>query len=203
MPPAVATTTRWHAAGACAQVWGSRRAGLKLRYSNAFNQETHTKHTTYVAFLLQSLDAATMGKLGSQAKRHGEVLQAAGPPPSQGGGSSSRRRRPEQQPGALLPCVLPKAAMDRAAHLLLLEADLRGHPELRRLLGNSSGLTNGQQGDMQQHARIVMVSGNGSGEERQQHRRRPQGRSLGGEERLVLGILSDPRFGFAAKTELP
>jgi hypothetical protein len=205
-----------------------------------------------------------MGKLGSQAKLHGEVLQAAGPPHSQGGGSG-RRRRPELQPGALLPCVLPKAAMDRAAHLLLLEADLRGHPELRLLLGNLAGAASGQQGDMQQHARIVMISGNGSGEEErqqlpqlgrhnQQHqlwqqllrtigassngqqrdgeaaapataeqeaeaqqatqqqqqeqrhrhsRKRPQGRSLAGEERLVLGILSDPRFGFAAKTELP
>jgi hypothetical protein len=37
---------------------------------------------------------------------------------------------------------------------------------------------------------------------RARRRRRP-GRRLSQEERLVLGILGDPRFGFAALTALP
>lgn len=189
-----------------------------------------------------------MTALGRQSKRRGQELQGTAP---------ARGRKKQKRPSdGLLPCVLPRAAADRAAALLMLEADLRGRPELRLLLERSGWPAHGRQestssggasgGGLQPGS----GNGNGSGEpavgrHHQQHhlwqrlervalggeeaaeaaaadagraaaaepsrfeppqprgRKHGKGRVLSAEERLVLGILSDPCFDFATRTALP
>jgi hypothetical protein len=174
---------------------------------------------------VQPLDAATLAALGRQAKRRGAQLAAA-------------RGAGRRDAAALLPCVLSKASLEKAGALLLLEAELRGHPELRPLLGRhaptqpphgaGAGAGEGQHqrgdGELQQapaqgHGRHTEQhqlwrrleramdaagdGGGGGGGAIMARRRRRPGRRLSQEERLVLGILGDPRFGFAALTALP
>lgn len=176
---------------------------------------------------MQGLDSATAVSLGRQAQKHAAQLQ-------EGGSHWQRRRRARPaEPAAaqvLLPCVLSRAAADRAAALLMLEADLRGRPELHALL-HSSGWTGPATAHTagaaaahpgrhnEQHALwrrlergTAQAAGGGEGGDgeaaaggggKKQAKRHRPGRSLSAEERLVLGILSDPRFDFAAKTALP
>lgn len=80
---------------------------------------------------LQPLDAGTMALLGRTSKKHAAELQDA----ASGRPTKSRGKRHSAAEGSvLLPCVVPRAAADRAAQLLMLEADLRGRPELKALL---------------------------------------------------------------------
>ncbi len=179
-----------------------------------------------------------MASLGRQARRHGAQLRESGSHWQRG-----RRGRPAPQPDqaarqVLLPCVLSRGAMDRASALLMLEADLRGRPELHALLHSSgwtwpaeAGAAGAHAGHLgrhnEQHAlwrrlerSLAQAMGGGEGADgqaegeqprqpaatggsRREQRRHRQGRSLSAEERLVLGILSNPRFDFEARTALP
>lgn len=191
-----------------------------------------------------------MASLGRQARRHGQQLRESG-----GHRRRGRRAGQAEQAGqgeaaarqVLLPCVLSRAAVDRASALLALEADLRGRPELHALLhasvwkGPASARAAGSpvghaehEGHLGRHSahhvlwqrleRALTQTGGGdegadadaaaeqaqqselatgNSSSRKKKRRHRPGRTLSAEERLVLGILSDPRFDFAAKTALP
>ncbi|KAL4440032.1 hypothetical protein ABPG75_003033 [Micractinium tetrahymenae] len=194
------------------------------------------------------LDAATMTSLGRQARKHGRQLRDSGGQRRRGRRAQQAQQAEQAQQAAqqvLLPCVLSRAAVVRASALLMLEADLRGRPELQALLhksGWTGPATAGSAGTHAGHAEhaehhlgrhneqhalwqrlersLAQVGGEGADaaaapeQLQQQHaeaaagskkklKRHRQGRSLNAEERLVLGILSDPRFDFAAKTALP
>ncbi|EFN52867.1 hypothetical protein CHLNCDRAFT_58740 [Chlorella variabilis] len=235
-----------------------------LGQEHAARQQYIEQYSQVVAEVLESmqqaLDVATMETLGHQAKKHSDQLLSGGGAGTGGSKAASRRRRQrgaEAQGGVLLPCVLSKAALDRAAALLLLEADLRGHPELLLLLGKGStpaaaqpapaaavaalpalGQEREEDGERQQQeqqaaagrhneqhqlwhrleralavvelgqaqaadaaAATAAADAQRAGAEAQLRRRR-QGRRLSPEERLVLGILSDPRFDYGARTAL-
>lgn len=89
--------------------------------------------------LPQPLDADTMKQLGRQAKKHSQQLLHAvggkrrrrGSGPADGAASSAAPEKP------LLPSVLTRPSIERAASLLHMEAELRGRPELQALLQHS------------------------------------------------------------------
>ena len=229
--------------------WGCRGLGGCLSFAALLGSATRllgihslTMHLHLRARPAQALDAASMRQLGRQAQKLGKQLAA-----QSGGG---RRSAAGQGSSAtLLPCVLSRPAVERAAALLHLEAELRGRPELAVLLERSewphrqgSGATAGDAADAadgqqyrpgrhnEQHMlwqrleRAAALGGGASNGDaaaspgaaappfgeaegdaavRKQRRQRRQGRHLSAEERLVLGILSDPRFDYASRTALP
>ncbi|PRW33128.1 CCA-adding enzyme-like [Chlorella sorokiniana] len=237
--------------------------------------------------MLLPLDAGTMQQLGRQAKKHSAQLR-------QGVGSKRRRRggggaadgaAPSSTPERpLLPSVLTRPSIERAASLLLMEAELRGRPELQALLERSGWpgkvsqpfRHNSESGDSGSHPHALQSEQQEQRQEEQQaegEQSQPQhgrhslhqtlwqrleraaggsGNSSGGgtggsahgqpagsseeqggaaadaqaeaegelvpeslprklrkrralspEERLVLGILSDPRFDYRGRTSLP
>eukprot|EP00887_Chlorella_sp_A99_P000557 scaffold17.g557.t1 len=114
----------------------------------------------------------------------------AGEPPA--AAATPARAAPQPSPRTvLLPCVLPKAALDKAAALLLAEAELRGkelpweRPPRHSARAREAG-GGGERGER--------------GERGRKHSRR--GRKVSAEEKLVLSILRDPRSGFAKATDL-
>lgn len=267
----------WHAPSSAAVLY--RLAGRQCQIN---------KHPSTLP-LPQPLDADTMQQLGRQAKKHSQQLLHAvggkrrrrGSGPADGAASSAVPEKP------LLPSVLTRPSIERAASLLHMEAELRGRPELQALLQHSGWAgkvapafrhaSEGGDGDSLNHSthsaqqdqeqqqaageqaqhqlgrhslhhtlwqrleRAAGVSGSGapneavdsnsgstgSGEEQaggaqadaqadapdaaplpdslpeSLPRKLRKRRALSPEERLVLGILSDPRFDYQGRTRLP
>ena len=210
----------------------------RLRYMERYGQVV----SDVLDSMLQPLDAATMAQLGRQSKKNVSALVEA----STTCGKTRRGRknwwRQAQAGSLLLPCVVPRAAVDRAAQLLMLEADLRGRPELHALLERSdwpppghggagaaadagAGAAAGGEPVLGRHshhlwqrleraagqaeggaadaAAAAAAAAGGKAGQAGARKRKGKGRVLSAEERLVLGILSDPRFDYAGRTVLP
>jgi hypothetical protein len=234
---------------------------LSLATYRALSLACRSLHPACHTGAVQSLDAATLASLSPQGKKHSEELQSAIAGSTQKRRRSGERERAAGPPDVLLRCVLSKAAVERAAALLMLEADLRGQPELQPLLGKGGpphSTARAAHRQLQpQHVEAGMVDSEALEPEQvpegvllppQQPpaqpgqlwrrleqafageaadvddipdvaaaaavaaevvaaqtklQRRRRGRKLSAEECLVLGILSNPRLGFAQATSLP
>ncbi|KAI3431678.1 hypothetical protein D9Q98_004724 [Chlorella vulgaris] len=234
-----------------------RAFAARRRYMERYSQVV----SEVLDSMQQSLDAATLASLSPQGKKHSEELQSAIAGSTQKRRRSGERERAAGPPDVLLRCVLSKAAVERAAALLMLEADLRGQPELQPLLGKGgpphstaraahrqlqpqhveAGMVNSEAlepeqvpegvllppqqppaqpgqlwrrleqafageaadvDDISDVAAAAAVAAEVVAAQTKLQRRR-RGRKLSAEECLVLGILSNPRLGFAQATSLP
>ena len=123
-------------------------------------------------------DAAVQEALEQARQQAAQMGSGVGAKKRSGAIKASARLDPR---AVVLPTLLPKAAAERAAAMLLAEAKIRNRPLPRELPPHQ----------LQQH---------------HQHRHRPGGGGVkvrvSVEERLVLSVLRDPRHGFAQLTDL-